>query len=259
MIQPIRYLSLLEGKSSTHLIQFDDGKSYAVKFLRPSAGKMLANEWLGYCLARYLQLPVPASQIVHIPRDFCQSVPKLAADTYATYQFASCYLENCVNGIGADIRSIVNRDALAGIILFDYWLYNTDRTRKNILLRPTGPGVYRLWIIDHAELFGSLTWTTVQLAMLPAGIMRSATHRMLASFVEDERDFYDQLAVIQAIPRLMIEEILSFVPDDWQLSPEERSAIVSTLLTRRQKTLPHLLQRFLRKVYRPIRQAKANG
>ena len=176
MIMPTVYQKKLEGKSNAHLITFSDGKDYVVKYFQPGFEKTLPNEWVAYCLARYLGLPIPYAQLVEIPHDFSSQVPELAQMSHTNFQFASLYVPNCVDGHQvSNVSKIINHQSLASIILFDYWLCNRDRTRKNILLHEESPDSYQLWVIDHAEVFGSYNWLQPDLDMLPIGILKSAT------------------------------------------------------------------------------------
>lgn len=253
MKEPIAYRKKMEGKSNAHLITFNDGRDYVVKYLQPGFEKSLANEWVSYCLGRYLDLPIPFAQLVEIPREFSSQVPGIEHLTYTQNQFASLYVRDCIDGhqVSADPH-IINHKSLAGIILFDYWLCNLDRTRKNILLQEKMPNFYHLRIIDHAEIFGSFNWVQSDLEKLPVDIMRSATHQLMARFITDEKDFTDQLELIQSIPTLLIEEIVALIPDDWMVSPEEKKVMVKKLLRRRDRILPELIEKFIKKIYRPL-------
>ncbi|MGJ7909894.1 HipA family kinase [Neobacillus sp. LXY-1] len=259
MIQPISYVKKLEGKSNAHLITFSDGKDYVVKYFQPGFDRSLPNEWVAYCLGRFLGLPIPFATIVEIPEEFSVSIPELAEMHLTQHQFASVYIPGCYDGHQVStVSSIVNPQTLAGIILFDYWLCNRDRTRKNILLREDTPNSYQLWAIDHAEIFASYNWQHPDSELLPVGILKSATHQLMAQFITDEGQFFKEMEVIQSIPILLIEEIVSLIPDDWNVSKTERKEIVTTLLTRRYKILPKLMNGFIKKVYRPI-QSNMNG
>ena len=251
MIVPIQYVRKLEGKSNAHLITFNDGKDYVVKFFQPGMEKTLPNEWIGYCLARYLGLPIPFAQIVEIPVEFISQVPELAEQTFTPYQFASLYIADCKNGhqVEQDFK-IQNHQALAGIILLDYWLCNQDRTRKNILLKEAENGTYHLWLIDQAEIFGTYSWLRSDLEVLPVEVMKSATHQIMAKNIMHEESFQEYFELIQTMPIYLIEEIVSVIPDEWMVSAAEKKAIVTTLVTRRRKILPQLMQKFLKKVYR---------
>lgn len=252
MIQPVSYRKKLEGKSNAHLITFDDGQDYVVKYLQSGFEKSLANEWVAYCLGRYLGLPIPFAKLVEIPPEFSSQIPEIEHLTNTQKQFASLYIPDCMNGHQIAEPQIINHSSLAGVIVFDYWLYNHDRTRKNILLHEETPNFYHLWIIDHAEVFGSYNWLSSDLEKLPAEIIKSHTHQVMARFITDEKEFNEALKLIQMIPILLIEEIVALIPDDWMVSSEERKAIVSTLLRRRKKILPELVDKFKKKIYRPL-------
>ncbi|EKN70796.1 hypothetical protein BABA_02994 [Neobacillus bataviensis LMG 21833] len=253
MIKPAAYLKKLEGKSNAHLITFNDGRDYVVKYFQPGFEKTLPNEWVGYCLARYLGLPVPYACIVDIPQKFSSEIPELAQMHQMQYQFASVYVPDCLNGHQVtNVSNIVNHQSLAGIILLDYWLCNQDRTRKNILLREVVGDCYQLWMIDQAEIFGTYNWLNADLESLPVEVLKSATHQLMAQYIENEQSFTEHLELIQTMPILLMEEIVSLIPEDWHVSKEEKKAIVTTLVTRRKAILPQLTQKFLKKVYRPL-------
>lgn len=249
MIQPVSYVKKLEGKSQSHLILFDDGHEYVVKYLLPGFEKSLANEWIAYCLARYLGLPVPYSLIVEIPDAFTLSIPE-PVPTLSKWQFASRYVPGCLDGHQVTkVEAIVNAVDLPKIILFDYWLSNGDRTRKNILLREEREGEYRLWVIDHAEVFGSYNWTDEEIEELPTKIMKSATHELMAQFIADDESFQEPLQLVQTMPIFLLEELVQVLPDDWQVSAEERKSMVDALVHRRKKILPELIRKYIKKVF----------
>lgn len=258
MIKPVSYVKRLEGKSNTHLIKFDDGHQYAVKYFIQEFEKSLPNEWVAYCLARYLQLPIPYAQIVEIPAEFSAQIPDFI-ESASRYQFASMYIPDCYNGHEVtQIKNIVNAHQLASIVLFDYWLSNSDRTKKNILLKEAGNETYHLWIIDHAECFGSYNWTGDQVEDLPVKIIKSATHRLMAQFVKNESEFYEAIKVIQMIPNFLIEQIVSIIPDDWKVSGEEKEILSQYLIRRRKKLLPSSLKKFMAREYLPYQSNERN-
>lgn len=257
-MEPIAYKRKLQGKSNAHLISFNDGKDYVVKYYQAGFERSLPNEWVGYCLGRYLGLPIPHSSIDEIPREFSEMVPEIEVVDGTQHQFAALYVPDCLDGHGVSgVSKILNHQSLAGIILFDYWLCNDDRTRKNILLHEESAYEYMLWIIDHAEVFGSYAWDRPDCRLLPSGVLKSATHQLMARFIEDERQFQDELAIIQSIPIHLMEEIVSMIPEDWNVTKEERKAIVTNLLNRRNKILPKLMNKFIQKVYLPIRNSRS--
>lgn len=258
MIQPVAYKKTLVGKSNAHLITFNDGRDYVVKYYQPGFEKALANEWVGYCLGRYLGLPIPFAQLVEIPQEFSSQVPELELLSNTQFQFASLYVADCFDGHQVPaVHQIINYQSMAGIIIFDYWLCNRDRTRKNIILCDESTDSNRLWIIDHAEIFNSFNWVENDLVTLPTGIMKSATHQLMARFIDDEQRFFEYLEVIQTLPIHLIEEIVAVIPDDWNVSAEEKKAMVTALVTRRKKILQKIIERFIKRVYRPLHKKRA--
>ncbi|EKN71131.1 hypothetical protein P9E76_20640 [Schinkia azotoformans] len=255
MIEPVRYQKKLEGKSNAHLITFSDGNDYVVKYFQPGFEKSLPNEWVAYCLARFLELPIPYARIVDIPEEFSNNIKELAGLGSVKYQYASLYKPNCFDGHQVlDVSNLTNDQVqLAGIILFDYWLCNTDRTRKNILLHEVTPNIHGLSIIDHAEVFGTYNWDLPDLENLPTTLLKSATHQIMTLFIEEEENFSEQLEIIQTIPVLLMEEIVDLIPEEWAVSKEEKKAMVSALIRRRKKVLPELTQRFIKKIYHPLK------
>lgn len=253
MIEPVEYRTSLAGKSRSYIITFSDGRDYAVKFMRPGFEKVLLNEWIAYCFARFLQLPVPYSRIVDIPEDFVRTMPNTSDVQFTSRQFASLYIPNSINLHQVEsVASLVNQPSLAGIILLDYWLCNRDRTRDNLLLSEESSGGYQVWMIDHGDIFGAPNWTTKQLGRLSTNVYKSAAHQFITQFIQKEHDVMLYMEILKTIPKLLIEEIVATVPNEWVGSSEEQEAIVQTLLNRRDKQLESLLDKYIKKVYRPL-------
>ncbi|WAA08643.1 HipA family kinase [Fervidibacillus albus] len=257
-MEPIRYKGKLEGKSNAHFITFNDGFDYIVKFSQIGFEKSLANEWISYCLARYMGLPIPYAKIVEIPDDFSASFLSPEQINLSKYQFASRYVPDCVNGHECPTPiHCENKETVPSMIVFDYWLFNRDRTRKNVLFQRKHGNVYRLWTIDHAEVFNSYRWTLDELNRLPKDeLLESATHRFLARFIDTEDGFSKAIEIMQKMPTLLIEDILELIPEDWNVSKEEKKGIVRQLIHRRKKIVPNLIDRFIEETYGTNRHSK---
>ncbi|WP_138416113.1 HipA family kinase [Aquibacillus sediminis] len=253
-MKAVKYKKLYQSKTeNAHQIKFDDEKKYVVKMHKRGAERTLVNEWIGYHLARYMRLPVPEVKLVEIPQDFTQQVPEFGNDIISTKkQLATPFIENSGNAHKVNAEKIVNKDTLAGIIVLDYWLANVDRTRKNVFFEEVEAGKYKLWAIDFGDSFGSFNWTEDDLDHLPETVMPSATHRLLATFIKNEQEFTRQLDIINAIPALLLEEIMGLIPDDWGLTNQEGNKLIKTLLDRREKVLPQVIDQFVEQVYQPI-------
>ncbi|PKG24344.1 HipA family kinase [Niallia nealsonii] len=244
MIKPSCFKKKLEGKSQSLLLTCSDGNDYVVKDMLPGFEKSLANEWIGYCIGRFLGLPIPFAQIIETPSDFFKDQPTIEMP-HSPHQFASLYVPLCQNGheVGK-LKEISNASCLAGIIVFDYWLYNRDRTRKNILFQEDG-SAHSVIIIDHAEIFNSYNWHKDDLKKLPTGMIKSATHQFIHSFVPDKKMYDEFLENIQSMPIHLLQEIVDVIPEEWNVSAEEKEEIVKALIKRRKK-LPQIIKRFLK-------------
>ena len=57
----------------------------------------------------------------------------------------------------------------------------------------TSENSYQLWAIDHAEVFGTYNWLLSDLEKLPVELIKSATHQLMACFIEDEKIFTETI------------------------------------------------------------------
>ncbi|KHF40606.1 HipA family kinase [Halalkalibacter okhensis] len=250
MITPIQHVKKLENNTkNVHVLTFNDQKEYLVKFHVFHHQKALVNEWLSYCLARYLQLPVPPAEIVEIPRELYETIPDFLHVPYVSHHLA--FTDQVNQERQRKVSEMINQEHIAAIIVLDYWLCNSNRTQNNIFLGEMSENQYDLSILESPTCFGSTSWTITDLQKLPERVFDSSTHRILARFIKSEQEFREQLKIIQQIPMLLIDEILSFIPDCWHLTKEERKEIVRTLRHRKYKVLPKVLDKFISNVYLP--------
>ncbi|NNU95399.1 HipA family kinase [Anoxybacillus sp. EFIL] len=238
-------MTFASHKHNSHLITFHDGKRYVVKFYDTKKPKALINEWLAYQIAKYMNLPIPHARLVSLP-DALVPIPDDTTIVKTKTQFASAYIDG-KNAHETTLYRIANADQLAGVIVFDYWLYNCDRTRKNVIIEQNGEH-QTLWIIDHADICGSFAWTVEQLKQLPQTLIESATHRMMASFVTVQQ-LEEAIAVMQTMPTLLLEEMTKHMPDDWPMTEEERKQLVHTLVYRRDHVVPHLIRKCCKQLW----------
>ena len=127
-------------------------------------------------------------------------------------------------------------EASAGIVVFDAWMMNQDRHRRNLAYdSSTG----RLQVFDHSR------------ALMPGSDQREFAHRhrndlaigtkhCLAQHIVDELSFAPWISRISAIPEYYIEGILREAVQVG-LDPENVSFFLQLLL-RRRKRLPQLLK-----------------
>lgn len=245
-IRPVKHIrGMPRGSSRPQLILFSDGRPYIVKFKNnPVQGtRALVNEYVAGRLAQLLGLPVPSFKIVHIGKQFFKENPVLYRYRFRPgHQFASEYIPNCLKKIDKDSLSqlnIVNRKHIAGIVVFDQWVNNIDRRRRNILLRPlSGDRGYQLFMIDQGHSFSyfdywshrrECRWTPAALRFLPQKLKSNAFYRWCKQQSRRE-DFDYYLNKIQQVSEQQIRQVIASIPKDWNVARVEREALYDYLI-----------------------------
>ena len=228
------------GVTSPRLMLGEDGRHYVVKLMQNKVGpKVLANEWLGFRLARRIGLCVPRGEMVCIPSALIHKnryLRKVRADEGV--HFGSRYLSGCEYVGRCVMRLAVNKDEVVGTMLFDHLLYNDDRTlnRKNFLARWEGRG-YRIYAIDHSHLLGSGRWTEESI------LRRSESHEinqrrafgwLLRHYLTWEK-LAPYAARINSITDDEVADIIAEIPPAW-LTDAERDIVLRFWQTKRPQT-----------------------
>ena len=228
------------GVTSPRLMVGQDGHRYVVKLMQNKVGpKVLANEWLGFRLARRVGLCVPRGEMVCIPSALVERskyLQKMRVDEGV--HFGSRYLSGCEYVGRRVMRLAVNKDEVVGTMLFDHLLYNDDRTlnRKNFLARWVGRG-WRIYAIDHSHLFGSGRWTEEML--LRRGTSEAVNARRAFGWLLRHYPMREKLALyarrILSVTDDEVAEMVAEVPSAW-LTDAERDTVMRFWQTRQRQT-----------------------
>ncbi|HZG61390.1 MAG TPA: HipA family kinase [Anoxybacillus sp.] len=221
-IYPIKYTKLQRGISSPFLVQLNNQSLYVVKFKNnPKGPRVLVNEFVAGELAKLLNLPVPSFKILPFP------------PPNSGHQFCSKYIPKAF-GLPKNPPAkhlISNRKEIIGLILFDYWINNIDRHRNNILLKQNSNGMYHVYIIDHSHCFpGHHRWSIHSLRNGPQKLKSRSVHHWIASLLDDFSEFDECLEKIMNISKESLRKIISSIPQDWDVSHDERLALLNYLL-----------------------------
>ena len=227
------------GVTSPQLFRADDGQVYVVKLQRNRLGtKILANELLAVKIGERLKLCFPASGVIELSQETINSYPRLAkAGVMPGRQFACRYLSHTMYVDRGKLAKAVNKEQLAGVMLFDHLLHNIDRTwnRKNLLIRheQDGPKVYA---IDNSHLFLRGRWTADSLKDL-AGRMKVNSRRsygVLLKYYLRPEHFASYAQAMLAISNEDVADIVFGIPEEWLPSHEERAALIEHIIIRRE-------------------------
>lgn len=255
-IYPIRIVKPMAGKSEPHLVEFSDNLQYVVKFKNSRHGtRALVNEYVVGELAKILTLPVAPFRIAHFSNVFMNQQPTLTQYGFeAGNQFASLYIKNC-RGLPREeghvfptAEEIENATDAAGIIVLDLWVSNVDRGSQNFLLEFLPDERYHIYMIDHGNCFPrGFYWTINTLKETPKKVYKTTSNLWCASLLKNREEFTPFLKAIQSIPDQKIKEIMQTIPEDWQITGQEREALAVHLINGK-KVLPSLIQKFSAKI-----------
>ncbi|WP_134699042.1 HipA family kinase [Ammoniphilus sp. YIM 78166] len=234
-LTPVRWIKELKGKSYPQLIEFSDGFRYIVKFKNnPQGTKQIVNEYIGCQLAKHLHLPVPDSKLVSIDQSFIEQMHGRERYPFTSgRQFASLSIKRKkrIKKEFPPPSSIVNTDVLPGIVVFDHWLSNDDRNRNNILLKRKKRGGYCVFIIDQGNCFpGGFRWTIDTLREYPRPIRKRPFHQWILSMLSHPDELNRYIYNVKQLPESLLWETITSLPDDWNISWDEKSALFNHLI-----------------------------
>ncbi|MDN3017336.1 hypothetical protein PH210_14145 [Paenibacillus sp. BSR1-1] len=251
-LKPVKYLETLSG-GAAHLFLFNDGNRYVVKCKNNFHGtRELVNEFVVARLGQLLSLPVVPFEIVQMSQEQIKSIPKKYSSDYKPgSQFASLFIDNCI-GLSSNPPhptkdEINDHEVLAGIFVFDHWVHNRDRTKRNILLEQLQGGKYNIHMIDHGKCFsGGYKWNAATLQKQKGFKKDSIVHIWAVGMLEDLKIVTSYIEQILALPEESIKEVIREIPEDWDVSLQDRKALI-TYLIEQKKTIADSVYKFIRK------------
>jgi hypothetical protein len=236
-IYPIRLIERMPlGYSKPQRILFSDGNSYVVKFKNnPSGTRILVNEYISGALAQLLTLPIAPFQTVEIDQDFIHQYESFSKyNFHGGTQFACLYIDKCKHLTFSNDISIQNREHLAGITAFDLWINNTDRKVGNVLLEPQQNDSYYMYMIDHGRIFADAKWTIKTFDKKPKIKLKQDVHKWFISQLPHKSEIQTAIEKIQTLPNEEITKTIYSIPADWDVSDDEKAAVVSYLIEAKQ-------------------------
>jgi len=207
-----RYITpLREGGSLPGLVEADDGFMYVLKFRGAGQGKKaLVAELIGCEIARALGLNVPELVFANLDIAFgriegdeeIQDLLKASVGNNLGVHYLSgaVTFDPVVTPVDAALAS--------QIVWLDSLLLNVDRTARNTNLLWWHKEV---WLIDHgAALYFHHSWTDWDIRKRPFPKIKDHVLLSAASSLQEVN-----AACKQALPEVVIREIVGQVPDEW--------------------------------------------
>lgn len=242
--RPRRYYRELRGATKPHLISFDDGNRYIVKFKGNRFGnRILVNEYIADQLAKLLGLSCGDGQVVAVDAFFISKEPKLQGrNLEAGLQFGSTFINDGHdrdNFSEAYIPDLKNRDRLPEVIVFDTFVCNTDRHSGNLLLvfdDPTRKNTScEFVLIDHSHILGGYEWSE---HTLPSLRDNEQLYACVITFdhVQPRMDVFEPfLLKLEALTPDVLKPVVDSIPSEWGITSSERRALLDFLVIRKDR------------------------
>lgn len=201
--------------------------------------KVLVNELLAAQFGRWLDLCFPSGGAIFISPEVVGSSRRLSsAGVQSGWHFGCEYLNRAGYVTKYNLHRAINKDQMAGVMLFDHLFHNPDRTenRKNLLIRREQAG-YKLYAIDNSHLFRRGKWTIEMLQGLTDTI--TLNHRrsygVLLKYYLSPVQFDDYAARVAQITDAQFQGFIEQIPEEWLPDKAERQALLTYLEARRDK------------------------
>jgi hypothetical protein len=242
-----RFIKQLDTQGSVPCIfECSDGETYYVKHIGSNRMHVI-NELLGAKLLEHLGIPTPEVVLIEIVPDVIEGV-RFERTTPEGLGFGSRKLDGLTRGLenfdlikGAEIRKFPAPQALIGIVLFDLWVYNIDRTPRNsnVLLQEIEADHLRFVAIDHTLMFDDHPYEASRLEGL-SRISLTLEDTLIGhpQFREvfDVTGLFASVEVGEYLGRIEsttvqeLYELVNQVPVEWSLSDQEKEGIIKSFL-----------------------------
>jgi hypothetical protein len=216
----------------------DDGRPYVVKFLsNPQGLRILPNEWWAFQLGRLLGLPMGEAEKIVLAQDLL-ALPELAEfHLQAGPHYGSLCLTDFTHCSSVEkVEKCTNLEIVPMMIVFDHWINNNDRycSNRNLLIDMSKS--WRLHLIDHGSCFYGAGWT-IDVLNEHAGRVETywgEVYQRFVPFLDQNQPFEAALKRLEALPDHQIQKaITTDIPPEWQVSDEEKDALVRHLIARK--------------------------
>lgn len=233
------------------LMKLNDDRDYIVKFAHEKKDNSLNNEVMCGFLAKKLDLPMVEMEFVELDNEFINKTTDLVTRLVKPGKhFATALVAGSTNvgtevAKGIPLDKIANADKIPGMITFDVFVCNTDRSPANSLIAPIDEGrqKYRYWMIDHGLCFGSNQWNANSIENLPFLPSNIPWNVEGITGIESFRPFIEQL---KGLEKKDYQEMIEAIPKEWQPNEADLSKLVEILVKRDEEQIVNVLEQIKR-------------
>ncbi len=228
------------GSTIPYLVQCSDGKKYVAKFPgNPEGKRVLINEYICGSIARKLKLPCPLFELIKVKNISRHIGDDSEIELIDGTAFGSEYLDKVSIADDYEVISKTdNKNDAIKILIFDIIINNNDRNPGNLLVNFKNKS---LVMIDHSHVFeNEAIWDSnslmaTQNSKINVSKMNQKNYNNLIQclncndYGQEIREF---VKLVKKLTKKYFEELTSTIPNDWNISNEDKNALVEYLTTK---------------------------
>lgn len=252
-ISVISVLEVLETGDDPIKVLAEDENVYLIKHnIRGSKLSNIAREWICYQIFKHFKVSVPKGELLHFnPMKFQEELKGLTGRFNEHIVFGSKWLQSrddlkdemYASKTGKK-EKLTNPSVLAEILVMDIWLKNSDRQAGNLNMIVSKQ---KLYAIDHSaafdqEPFDRLAETDRKKYFVEPGEFGDLiinSHYFNYYFKRHSKEFekagFSLCEKIDGTDEAFLYNILQTLPESWNITDEEKKAIVVYLMYRKSK------------------------
>ncbi len=228
------------GKTNPLLFQTDGGL-YVVKTIGNVDGsKVLINELICFKIAKILGVPIPDAALIYIDQKSIETDQLLQQHNITPgLHFGSKFIQKSQVSFEFPLVNIIkNKDDIPSIVLFDQIIYNNDRTENkgNLLIDLKEKEILA---IDHSHPFKlGVLWDKAELEKIhkePICLVRNFhghNYKVLLKYINGHSPFNKIMEIISSISEDDIDWCFQQIPEEWNLSTDDKSALKTFIIHR---------------------------
>jgi hypothetical protein len=243
-----RFIKSFPTSACTGLVETDAGPGYLKALGNREGPHILACEWVGTQLARWLGLSTFDFALINVTPEDEIPFAKGGQASEGRAFITRAETGGSWSGHARQLRLLANPQDITRLVVFDTWTLNCDRhsyppkgdisrtrvNRDNVFLSEEAPpGQFVLKAIDHTHCFTCGAELTQRLR----AIDRIKDERVFGRFFEF-RPYLDRTQARQAarhlrrIDRSTVGEMTQTIPTEWEVSSDVQEALVDLIVGR---------------------------
>ncbi len=243
----IAHRKLSDSFARPWLIECDDNNKYAVKFANEKNDNSIINEFVCAHLLKKLDLPIASPELIQISQELIEKTQDLRERNIKPgIHFGLAYVDGSLNLSDQSIQKIPiekiqNASQVPGMIAFDIFVCNIDRSTNNSLITPIDDtkDKYRYVTIDHGHCFGGPSWNEPSIRNLPLQLGAIPWKKDLIRSVADITPYINKL---EGLSKTDFQHVVDGIPPEWNKKENEITALVDVLEKRNETSILNLLK-----------------